>query len=98
MHEIPNLVPDVSCFVDFLKREHLFHLKIIQIFIDSRSLNDILLRIILVFMIVILDLLSFFKVVVIEIPDSMAENTFLTTVHTKSTKIKSAQRFFALRL
>ena len=73
---------DVSGLVKISKRENLLVLKLIQIFVDERTFNDIFLNIVFVFMIVIFNVFSLLVIIVVEVPDSMAETALVAVIDT----------------
>lgn len=82
MHKISDFMSDVSSLVKISKRENLLILKLIQIFVDERTFNDIFLNIVFVFMIVIFNVFSLLVIIVVEVPDSMAETALVAVIDT----------------
>ena len=82
MHKISDFMSDVSGLVKISKRENLLILKLIQIFVDERTFNDIFLNIVFVFMIVIFNVFSLLVIIVVEVPDSMAEAALVAVIDT----------------
>ena len=62
---LSDLIPNVPGLIDFCQRIDLFFLVLIEVFINYRAFDGILLFIIFVFMVIILNLLSFFVVIVV---------------------------------
>ena len=98
MHKISDFMPDMPGLVKISKRENLLILKLIQIFIDERTFNDIFLNIIFAFLIVIFNVLSLLVIVVVEVPDSMAEVALMAVIDTQPSEIESTEWFFLLDL
>lgn len=84
MHQSPDSVPRMFFGVELLKRKYFLRLVIVKSLVDPRSLDNILLPIVLRLVIVVLNDLSFFVVLVIEVPHSVGKVTLLLSEDTKS--------------
>lgn len=84
MHQSPDSVPRMLLSVKLFKRKYLLWLVIVKSLVDPRPLDDVLLPIVLRLVIVILNDISFFVVLVIEVPHSVGEITLLLSEDTKS--------------
>ena len=93
---VSNLVPDMPYCIDLSQRKHFLFLKLIKIFIYARSFDDISLFIIFIFMIIIFNMLSFLKIIIVQIPNSMTKLTLMTIVNTKPSKEESTKGFFLI--
>ena len=82
MHNFSDLISDMPGLVKISKRENLLALKFVQIFVDERTFNDIFLNIVFVFMIVIFNVFSLLVIIVVEVPDSMAETALVAVIDT----------------
>ena len=91
MHLMPYFVPDGLIFPQIFKTEYFLDLKLVQVFIDKRTLYNIPLLLILALMVVILNMLAFFVVIVVEVPHSMGVLAFFAAVDTQSSQVEPTQ-------
>lgn len=73
-------------------------MELIQIFVYSGPFDVIFLLVVLIDLIVVLNVFSFFVVIVVEVPDSMAERTFMTVVDAEAPEEESTESLLLLWL
>lgn len=91
MHQSPDGVPRMLDIVELLERKYLLILVVVKCLVDPRSLDDVLLPVVLRLVIVVFNDVSLFVVLVIEVPHSVGKAALLGREDAKASKVKPAK-------